>query len=100
VHEQRRRLKQLESLEERLAEDANRLREEAKLLPPGAMPRSGSPASRNRLTHDRVADLAPTSAAKARLEDKGGPFPSCMLGSARHGPLFLRHARWGRTPRR
>jgi hypothetical protein len=32
-----RRLKQLKSLEERLAEDANRLREEAKLLPPGAM---------------------------------------------------------------
>jgi hypothetical protein len=36
VHEQqRRRLKQLKSLEERLAEDAKRLREEAKLLPPG-----------------------------------------------------------------
>jgi hypothetical protein len=38
VHEQqRRRLKQLKSLEERLAEDAKRLREEAELLPPGAM---------------------------------------------------------------
>ena len=35
--QQRRRLKQLESFEERLAEDAKRLREEAKLLPPGAM---------------------------------------------------------------
>jgi hypothetical protein len=34
---QRRRLKQLKSLEERLAEDAKRLREEAKLLPPGAI---------------------------------------------------------------
>jgi hypothetical protein len=33
----RRSLKQLKSLEERLAEDAKRLREEAKLLPPGAM---------------------------------------------------------------
>jgi hypothetical protein len=37
VQEQRRRLKQLMSLEERLVEDAKRLREEAKLLPPGAM---------------------------------------------------------------
>jgi hypothetical protein len=26
--------------------------------------------------------------------------PACMRGSARHGPIFLRHARWGRTPRR
>jgi hypothetical protein len=33
----RRRLKQLKSLEERLAEDAKRLREEAKLLPPCAL---------------------------------------------------------------
>jgi hypothetical protein len=30
------RLKQIESFEERLAEDAKRLREEAKLFPPGA----------------------------------------------------------------
>ena len=37
MQEQRRRLKQLISLEERLVEDAKRLREEAKLLPPGAM---------------------------------------------------------------
>jgi hypothetical protein len=37
VQEQRRRLKHLKSLKERLAEDAKRLREEAKLLPPGAM---------------------------------------------------------------
>ena len=33
---QRRRFKQTQSLEVRLAEEANRLREEAKLLPPGA----------------------------------------------------------------
>jgi hypothetical protein len=33
---QRRRFKQNESLEERLAEEAKRLRAEAKLLPPGA----------------------------------------------------------------
>jgi hypothetical protein len=32
----RRRFKQTKSLEERLAEEAKRLREEAKLLPPGA----------------------------------------------------------------
>ena len=31
----RRRYKQVKSLEERLAEEAKRLREEAKLLPPG-----------------------------------------------------------------
>jgi hypothetical protein len=30
------RLKQIKSFEERLAKDAKRLREEAKLLPPGA----------------------------------------------------------------
>nr|WP_249143580.1 hypothetical protein [Bradyrhizobium liaoningense] len=33
---QRRRFKQVVSLEERLSEEAKRLREEAKLLPPGA----------------------------------------------------------------
>jgi hypothetical protein len=37
MQSQRRRLKLLKSLEERLAEDVKRLREEAKLLPPGAM---------------------------------------------------------------
>jgi len=37
MKQQRRSLKQLMSLEERLAKDAKRLREEAKLLPPGAM---------------------------------------------------------------
>jgi hypothetical protein len=34
---QRRRFKQTESLEARLAEEAKRLREEAKALPPGAV---------------------------------------------------------------
>jgi hypothetical protein len=34
---QRRRFKQIQSLEERLAEEAKRLREEAKLFPPGAV---------------------------------------------------------------
>jgi hypothetical protein len=34
---QRRRFEQIQSLEERLAEEAKRLREEAKLLPPGAV---------------------------------------------------------------
>jgi hypothetical protein len=33
---QRRRVKQIQSLEDRLAEEAKRLREKAKLLPPGA----------------------------------------------------------------
>jgi hypothetical protein len=33
----RRRFKQTKSLEERLAEEAKRLRDEAKLLPPGAV---------------------------------------------------------------
>ena len=33
----RRRFKHTQSLEERLAEEAKRLREEAKLLPPGAV---------------------------------------------------------------
>jgi hypothetical protein len=33
----RRRFKQTQSLEERLAEEAKRLREEAKLLPPGTV---------------------------------------------------------------
>jgi hypothetical protein len=39
MRKQRRSLKQLKSLEERLAEDAKRLRlrEKAKLLPPGAV---------------------------------------------------------------
>jgi hypothetical protein len=33
----RRRFKQIQSLEERLADEAKRLREEANLLPPGAL---------------------------------------------------------------
>ena len=33
----RRRIRQTQSLEERLAEEAKRLREEAKLLPPGVV---------------------------------------------------------------
>ena len=33
---ERRRVKQIQSLEDRLAEEAKRLREKAKLLPPGA----------------------------------------------------------------
>jgi hypothetical protein len=37
MQEQRRRFKQVKSLEERLAEEARRLRDEAKLLPPGAV---------------------------------------------------------------
>ena len=36
MQQQRRRLKQVKSLEERLAEEAERLREAARLLPPGA----------------------------------------------------------------
>ena len=35
--QQRRRFKQSDPLEERLAEEAKRLREEAELLPPGAV---------------------------------------------------------------
>jgi hypothetical protein len=35
--ERRRRFKQSNSLEERLSDEAKRLREEAKLLPPGAV---------------------------------------------------------------
>jgi hypothetical protein len=34
--QQRRRFKQAQTLEERLSDEAKRLREEAKLLPPGA----------------------------------------------------------------
>ena len=34
---ERRRFKQIHSLEERLADEAKRLREEAELLPPGAV---------------------------------------------------------------
>lgn len=34
---ERRRFKQIQNLEERLADEAKRLREQAKLLPPGAL---------------------------------------------------------------
>lgn len=36
MQQQRRRFKQAETLEQRLAEEAKRLRDEARLLPPGA----------------------------------------------------------------
>jgi hypothetical protein len=59
----RRRLKQLKSLEERLAEDAKRLRDEAKLLPLGAV-RNGSSARRGRPRPARkLAFLCPVTVA-------------------------------------
>ena len=59
---ERRRFKEAQYLEERLAEEAKRLRAEAKLLPTRrADPQSA--AGRNRLTHERVASLAGTSTA-------------------------------------
>jgi hypothetical protein len=65
VHKQRRRLKQLKSLEERLAEDAKRLREEAKLLPRGAMRDTTlRKARQDRLTYERVAALSRPAATK------------------------------------
>jgi hypothetical protein len=54
------RLSELTSLEERLSEEAKRLREEAKLLPPGAVREAFTqgPTSRNRLAHERMAALS------------------------------------------
>ena len=58
--QQRRRFKQISSLGERFAEEAKRLREKAKALPPGPTGHHPpqSPAVRDRLTHERVAAIA------------------------------------------
>jgi hypothetical protein len=56
------RLSELNSLEERLSEEAKRLREEAKLLPPGAkrdeLIRKARQADRYRLARERMAALS------------------------------------------
>jgi hypothetical protein len=54
----RRRFKQTDTLEERLATEAKRLREQAKALPPGHSPQS--PPVRDRLAHERVAAISRT----------------------------------------
>jgi hypothetical protein len=52
----RRRFKQTQSLEERLAEEAKRLREEAKLLPPGAVREALSRKARQAETGSHVTE--------------------------------------------
>jgi len=51
---QRRRFKQILSLEVRLAEEAKRLREEAKLLPPGALREENLRKARQAETGSRI----------------------------------------------
>jgi len=53
---QRRRFKQTQSLEERLANEARRLREEAKLLPPGALREAVLRKARQAETASRMSD--------------------------------------------
>ena len=79
---ERRRFKQTQSLEERLAEEAKRLRAEAKLLPPGAARDETDPQSptcRDRLAHERVAAIS-------------GPTPSGLACNvARQGAVIMPH---------
>jgi hypothetical protein len=53
---ERRRFKQSQSLEERLAEEASRLREEAKLLPPGGVRDATLRRARQAETGARVSE--------------------------------------------
>jgi hypothetical protein len=53
---QRRRFKQTQSLEERLANEARRLREEARLLPPGALREAVLRKARQAETASRMSD--------------------------------------------
>jgi hypothetical protein len=62
---QRRRLKQLKSFEERLVEDAKRLREEAKLLPPGAMRDATLRKARQAETGSRMSEWLSSPGLKA-----------------------------------
>jgi hypothetical protein len=52
----RRRFKQIKSLEERLSEEAKRLREEAKSLPPGALREELLRRARQAETGSRVSE--------------------------------------------
>jgi hypothetical protein len=64
---------QTQSLEERLAEEAKRLREEAKLLPPGAVREAlfaQGATSRNRIAYERVAFVTGASTTKAGVGDQ------------------------------
>jgi hypothetical protein len=65
MQQQRRRLKQLKSFEERLAEDAKRLREEAKLLPPGAMRDATLRKARQAETGSRMSEWLSSPGLKA-----------------------------------
>jgi hypothetical protein len=53
---QRRRFKQTQSVEERLANEARRLREEARLLPPGALREAVLRKARQAETASRMSD--------------------------------------------
>lgn len=68
----RRRFEQIRPLEERLSVEAKRLREEAKLLPAGALGRlaaQGSP-SRNWRAHKRMVEISrPATAGVATTAD-------------------------------
>jgi hypothetical protein len=60
---ERRRIQQTQSLEDRLALEAARLRQEAKGTPPGEYAASGSP-SRDGLPNKRMASFARPPASK------------------------------------
>jgi hypothetical protein len=69
----RRRFKQTQSLEERLSEEAKRLREEAKLLPPGAVREALLRKARQAETGSHMSEWLSSpgaSTAKARVEDQ------------------------------
>jgi hypothetical protein len=53
---QRQRVKQIHSLEDRLAEEAKRLREKAKLLPPGAARETLLRKARQAETGSRISE--------------------------------------------
>jgi hypothetical protein len=71
----RRRFEQTQSLEERLAEEAKRLREEASTWRCTRCAFAQSPTSRNRLSPPRMAFVVGPSASKVSLELGSPPYP-------------------------
>jgi hypothetical protein len=65
VQHQRRRFKQTETLEQRLTDEAIRLREEAKLLPPGAVREAALRKARQTETASHISDWLNSSGLRA-----------------------------------
>jgi hypothetical protein len=80
-------LEQTRSLEDRLAEEAKRLREQAELLPPGVVREAALQKALADRTGERVAHVCRSATAEVRPPQFGEP----LRGGGPEGHLAARH---------